>query len=172
MNRIMSGIKQLGSILDRLMDFLVLLAGVMVLFLIIGVSVDVFMRYFLRRPMIWVDDVSEATLVYIPFLAAAWLLRSDGHIQVDIVFERFSPNLQGMLNVATSILGAGVCLVLAWFTGQATWGSFQHGIKLIGGITYPKYILLAPIPLGCLLLAIQFVRRTYGYLMGWLSRGK
>ena len=153
--------RRVGSAFDRLLDLLALFAGSLILFLVLAISVDVVMRYFVRSPMLWVDAVSEAILVYAPFLAAAWLLREDGHVMVELLYDKVSLPLQTVMRIGTSILGAGVCLILAWFSGQATWKSFQQGVKLIGGITYPKYILLAPIPVGFLLLFIQFVRRSY-----------
>ena len=169
----MNKVKQLASTFDRGIDFLALLAGAMLVFAILAISAEVIMRYFFHRPLLWVVDVTESLLLYVVFLGAAWLLKTEGHVMVDIVFNKMNPKVQGTLNVATSILGVGACLALAWFAGRATWVSFQQGVVLMGGITYPKYALLAVIPLGSLVLAVQFVKRTYGHLMVWrCTRGE
>lgn len=160
-------IKKLAAISDRVIDLMAFLAALMVVFLVLIVSADAVMRYIVGLPILWASDVVEALLLYILFFGSAWLLREEGHVMVEIVFNRMNPNIQGLLNVVTSVLGAGMCLILTWFASAATWASFQRGVMLIGGITYPKYVLLAPIPLGSFLLTIQFIRRTYGYLKSW-----
>ena len=149
--------KRLTSILDSVIDYSAVLAGAMIFFMMLAVSAEVVMRYFVRRPMLWVVDISEIILVYSAFLAATWVLKLEGHVMVEVVYNRLSPKVQGLLNVVTSILGVVVCAILAWFSGQATWDSFRHGVTILGGIDYPKFIILAPIPIGSFLLAIQFV---------------
>jgi TRAP-type C4-dicarboxylate transport system permease small subunit len=166
----MNRIKQLASITDKVMDLMALLAGVMVIFLIIIVTADTFLRYIFNSPILWAVDAVEAILLYILFLGAAWLLRDEGHVMVEIVFQRMNPNVQDLLNVVTSILGVIMCLALTWFAGKATWGNFQRGVLIMGGITYPKYLLLAPVPLGSFLLSVQFLRRAHHYLISWLLR--
>ena len=86
---------------------------------------------------------------------------------MELVLTRLSPKTQVILNIITSLLGAIVCLVAAWYGIQATWDNFQVG-SMFGTLLWtPKFIIMAIIPVGYSLLFIQFLRRSYGYFGKW-----
>ena len=99
---------------DRTLDILIW-AGAMIFFAVWFVIVlEIVLRYFLNRPLFWVVEVSEYSLLYICFLGAAWLLRREGHVKIDFLANRLQPKNEALLNAITSVLAAMVCLVLVW----------------------------------------------------------
>ena len=66
------------GIFDSIMSSLYVLAGVLVIFVMLAVSFDVTMRYFLGNPQGWVLTITEVMLLYITFLGTAWLLKRYG----------------------------------------------------------------------------------------------
>ena len=153
-----------GTIFDRTTNFLAFVAAVLIIFTMLSVSVDVFMRYFLQRPMIWVLEVTEIILLFITFLGTAWLLRREGHVKVDIVLSHLNPRTQTLLSIISSIIGIIVCVVLVWYGTQVSYDYIQRGLYEPTLLEIPKGPLLAIIPVGSFLLLIQFLRRTYGHL--------
>ena len=161
------------TIFDRTLDLLAVLAGTLLIFTMLAISYDVVFRYFLNRPLGWVVEISEYVLLYITFLGTAWLLRREGHVKIDIVFNRLSSRNQSLLNIVTSIIAAIACLALAWWGVDVTLDNFQRNLVIRETLDVPKFILIAVIPLGSFLLFAQFLRRAYGNLASWrLTRGK
>lgn len=156
---------RVGHIFDRTNDVLAAFAGALIIFMMLSVSTTVVTRLFFRALATGeVGQVNEWGLVYITFLATAWLLREEGHVKMTIVLDGLSPRNQVRLNVITSILCAVGCLIIACYGAKVTLELFQVGYATWGVLTVPKFIILAVIPVGCFLLFIQFLRRAYRYL--------
>ncbi|MFC2047546.1 TRAP transporter small permease, partial [Chloroflexota bacterium] len=115
----------------------------------------------------WVIEVGEYGLLYMSFLGAAWVLRREGHVKMDLVLNRLKLRSQVLLNVITSILGAIVFLIVTWYSAHFTWDLFQLGYIVDAYLDPPKWPIMAIIPVGSFLFSIQFLRRSYGYLRNW-----
>ncbi len=152
------------SIFDRTIGLLSLCAGILIIYVMLSVTVEVATRYFLGSMMGWVIEVSEYSLLFITFLATAWVLKREGHVKMDLVLRRLSPGTQTRLNIATSILGAVICLIVFWYGVKVTWDSYQIGYIMAKPLRPPQFLILFIIPVGSFLLFIQFLRRAYGYL--------
>lgn len=157
---------KLAPIFDRITDIFAGAAGFIVLFQIASICLEIFMRYFLNRPLSWVVEIGETSMLYLTFLGAAWVLRREGHVRVDIVISRVSPEIRVLLNVMNSVIGAAVCLVLVWYGAHETWDNFIRGLYL-PDTQMPVAPILAVIPVGSFLLFIQFLRRINKYLSEW-----
>ena len=161
-------LRKVGSIFDVTNNLLFVLMTILLVYLVIFISLEVVMRRFLGIQMNWVMDVSEFILLWIPFLGAAWLLKREGHVKMDIVLNRFRPGTQYLINTITSTLGALACLVIAWASARGTLEFFQTGeVDILATIQPPLFLVLLVIPVGSFLLFIQLLRRAYGYLRSW-----
>ena len=165
----MKALSLVNTVFDRIINVLSFLAAVLVVFLMLGVVTEVVMRYFFGRPIIWMVEITEYCLLYIPFLGVAWLLRGEGHVKMDLVLTRFNPRIQAMINIITSILGAITCLIITWFGIESTWDYYQQGFFSPTILQTPAYIILIIIPVGIFLVFIQFLKRAYGYLVNLRS---
>jgi TRAP-type C4-dicarboxylate transport system permease small subunit len=122
------------------------------------------MRYFVARPPVWAVETTEYIMVYATFLAAAWVLSVDGHVKIDILVMRLSPKNQYLFSVIVSFLGLVACAVLGWFAVQSTYNLYTRDVIMMKMMPWPKWILVAPIPLGILLTLIQFIRNLVSLL--------
>ena len=154
---------KLTSILDRAIDCLAVIAAVILVWVILWVCAEVVMRYFLNRPLIWVVEVSEISLLYITFLGTAWVLKREGHVKMEIVLNRLRPRTQALLGIMSSIIRIGICCILVWYGAQVTWDHWLRGAYRYTVLETPNYLVLLIIPIGSFLLFIQFLRRTYKY---------
>lgn len=153
-----------STVFDRILELSALLAAVILLFIMLLVSAGVILRYFFHNPLRWSFDVSEIALLYITFLGTAWLLRAEGHVKVDILISRFKPTVQAYFGIFSSIVGIIISWVLVWYGAQVTIDHFQRGIVEPTAVEFPVGPILLIIPLGSILLFIQSLRRSYGYL--------
>lgn len=158
---------KITAIFDGTIDFLALLAAMLLAFIMLGTVTEVAVRYLLGGSIKWMMETVEYSLLFITFLAAAWLLRSEGHVIMDVIINRLKPRTQAQTNMITSILGMVICLVVAWYGAEVTWSNFQRGIVLGTVLEPPIFIILSIIPVGSFFLSVQFLRRTYHYLRKW-----
>lgn len=157
-----------AAVIDHILNLLAILSGVVIIFMMLSVSVDVVMRYALNRPIMGVLEINEYALLYATFLGTAWLLKRGGHVTVEMIVARLRPKAQAMAYVITSILGAIACGVLMWYSAQCTWDHLVRGVRNPGAVLQiPIAAVVAIIPIGSFLLFIQFLRRTSGYVQKW-----
>ena len=156
--------------LDRLNDYLSLVAGGVIGVTALIVIYEVVMRYLIKRPTTWVNDISEILLVYCTFLGAAWVLRVGGHIKVDIVVTLMRQRRQMMMGIVQDILSLFFCVVFTWITWASFWDSVVTQERTAGGLfSVPLWTVYGVIPLGAVLLSLQVIRQIvngFVYLSG------
>ncbi len=158
---------QRKSVFDVLLDVLGVLSGVIIICIMCLVLYEVLMRYFLNRPTLWVLEIVEWALVWMTFLSAAYVLKEERHVSMDIVVARLSPRTQAMVGVCTSIMGALICLVLAWYGAQIVHDHIVRGVLEAKMMRAPKGPLMSVIPAGFFLMTVQFLRRTVTCFKRW-----
>ncbi len=151
--------KRILAVLDRTMEGMTFLAGLFLIFIMLAVCSDVILRTFFKVPLMWVTEVTEVLLLYITFLASAWLLRDEGHVRVDILLSRFGPRTVAFLGIVSSAIGVVVSVVLVVFGATVTWDYYQRGVYTVSVMEFPVSVILLAIPVGSLALFFQFVRR-------------
>ena len=162
-----------GLIFDKFLNGGFLLSSALLIFILLSLCAEVVMRYFVGHPFGWVIEVVSLSLIFIPFLGAAWLLKKDGHVKMELVLECLNPRAQSMLNIFTSVLSALLWLVIAWYGGEVTFGAFQSGEHIPLSILEPlKAPLFMIIPIGSFLLFIQSIRNIFRYLRSWRASPK
>ena len=150
----------MARLLDRLLQASSYLAGAILVFMGASVVFEVVMRYFVNRPTRWVVEFSEYMLLSMAFLAGGWVLRSEGHVKIDVLVEVLPPRVQTILHRTTSWVGALVTGLFFGFSAAFTWETWQSGEVLFRAVHVPKWMVLLVIPVGLLLLTLQFVRRA------------
>jgi TRAP-type C4-dicarboxylate transport system permease small subunit len=145
---------------DLILDAGGALASILMIVVMVMVCVKAFARYVLGSGMTGADQISGTLLLYITFLGAAWVLKQGKHITVDILYVGLGPRARRWADVMTSAMCAAVCLVVVLFGTLEVVESWQRDIRVAAEIEMSRAINLVVIPLGCLLLSIQFARRT------------
>jgi len=161
----MQSIKKFWSGFDRVLEIMAN-AGMVILFrMMIAVCWEVFSRYLLGRGTLWVIELSEYGLLFMTFLGTAWVLRNEGHVEMDIVIAALQPKTRRSLRLVTSIACAIVCLSLAWSGADVALDYFQrdlHRPTLMEPLASPIFAIM---PIGFFLLFVQFVRRAQDALL-------
>lgn len=168
----MKSLTRLGKILDQVNIIMVVISTVLILGLTLIVGADITLRYVFLRPLGWVKEVSEYILVALGFLVAAWILKDDGHVKMDLLLTKVSPKTQTMMNLITSILSIFVVLIVTWFSLRVIIDFYRTKLVTPSVLEPQKWVLLIPIFVGSLLLAIQFIRRTFSFIDRWRMLSK
>ena len=162
---------RLGRLVDKLNLLMVVVVSLMIVGLTFIVGADITLRYLFNKPLAWVKEVSEYMLVAFGFLTAAWILKDDAHITMDLVTVKMSPRTQTMLNIITSVISAVLVFVVTWFSITITIDYYRTGIVAPTVLEPPKWILMTPVIVGSFLLAVQFVLKTCAYVGRWKKLG-
>ena len=153
-----------SRIFDRILDVTVVIAGIILIYMMLSVCVDVVMRYFFNLPTIWVVEIAAYCLLFMTFLVAAWVLKREGHVKIELILDRMRPSGQNLLNGITSIIAAIIFLVITWYGAKITWNLYQTNFIVNTVLMPPKFVIIFIIPLGTLLFSIQLVRRACNFL--------
>lgn len=106
------------------------------LFLILStMGAQVFARYFFGAPFAWSEEVARLGLIWMTFIAAAFVMAEGRHIAVDVLSARLDPRGKLWLECLSHIVVAGTCLLLlvggirfVWYVGKV--GSPSLGIPM------------------------------------------
>jgi len=153
----------LERLFERVLRALACAAAGIVVYTVLTVDYEVVMRYFFQRPTTWVIDFTEYALLYVVFLASAWVLREEGHVNINILLVLLSPRVRRLLNAVTSVIASAACCLLFWFSLWVTWDAFVRGEVLWKSTIVPKWPVYVIMPIGSLLLTVQFLIRAWRY---------
>lgn len=150
----------LGRVFDIITNILAFASSAILVAMMLMTVIKVVMRAVFNHGILGIDQISGVMMVYMTFLGAAWVLRSDSHVSVDLFTEAASPKLRRILLFLSSLIGAAVCFVLTWFGTKAVSLSISRSILVAAELEIPRAVNLIVIPFGCLLLGIEFLRRS------------
>lgn len=159
-----------AKIFDRVNNVFAAIAVVVLAFLMLSVTYAVIIRYWLNMAARGMFEIWTYSMVYLPFLGAAWLLNEEGHVGIDIVTNRLKPRTRHMLHMITSLLVAIIFLAIAYYGSQMTSDSLRAGRKIPGELYPPEAAILVIVPIGSFLLFIQLLRRAYRNYREWQTK--
>jgi len=124
---------------------------------VVVVFVDVVMRYAFSTSFVFTQEAEWHLFSFIFLMGAGYTLLKDGHVRVDIIYQRCSPKTQAWINfIGVMLFLIPGCLVIIstslHFVYKA-W-SVMEGSPDPGGIPY-RYLLKACIPAGFILVLLQ-----------------
>jgi len=157
-------LKKAGRGFDLLLNVLAVLAGVIVCFITVSVCVGIIARYIFNYPLGWVVEICEYSLLYVTFLVAAWVLRQNQHVSVDLFYSKFSPRGQSIASMATSIAAGIVFMIIVYYGVKVTKHQFDTKYFTPTILEAPKFAITLIIPIGTFLLLIQIIRKTYRHI--------
>jgi len=146
---------------DRLLELMAALAGVILVFICAAVCYTIGMRFLFTRTTIWIMQTTEYALLWIVFLGTTWLLREGGHITTDIIYAHLNEKTKRYLECIMFVIAGVACLTMVYFGITYMIECIQRGVTDVRAVTIPKWIIFVIIPIGSILLTIQFFRMAW-----------
>jgi TRAP-type C4-dicarboxylate transport system permease small subunit len=146
---------------DRLLNIMAGLAGIMLVFICAAVCYTIGLRFFFNQTTIWIMQTTEYALLWIVFLATAWLLRERGHITTDIIYSSLGDRAKQHLDIVMFLAGALTCAICLWYGIIYTFECISNNVNDVRAVTVPKWSVFVIVPVGFLLLTIQFLRMAW-----------
>ena len=125
--------------------------------LVAVVCYDVFTRYLLKNSLVAVQELEWHLFGLIFLLGAAYSLKHDQHVRVDVFYSRFSARKKAWVNLIGSVLFLiPFCIIVIVSSQYFVVSAFHIGETSPdpGGLP-ARWVLKAAIPLGFVLLLLQ-----------------
>ncbi|MDQ7785178.1 MAG: TRAP transporter small permease subunit [Desulfomonilaceae bacterium] len=152
----MDGIQKILQFIDALSECTGKAASFLILALALVFCYEVVMRYCFDSPTVWAHEFSAMLFGTAMITSGAYVLRFDGHIGMDVVYNMFSVRGRAILDVITYfVLTLPFLFVLIWFGGGRAWKSLitlEHDSTQWGP---PLYLFRIMLPIGALLFFLQ-----------------
>jgi len=145
--------------LDRLCTGLAVVAATLFLFCTFSICYSILTRSMRIMGPIWVVQFNEYAMLWITFLATAYLLMKNKHASIQIVVGRLGERGKRFFGLAHNLVGLILCAALTYFCFSSTWEHIVRKVIDVQSVDVPKGYILAVIPFGFLLLSLQFLRR-------------
>jgi TRAP-type mannitol/chloroaromatic compound transport system permease small subunit len=96
--------------------------------------------------------------LWIVFLGTTWLLREKGHITTDIIYTHLNEKTKEALDGIMFIIGGLTCTAMVILGVIHVCQCIAGGVTDVRAITVPKTAVFIIIPIGSVLLSVQFFR--------------
>jgi TRAP-type C4-dicarboxylate transport system permease small subunit len=133
------------------------LAGLGVITMTAIVVVDVFLRYFFHKPLLFSDEVTIYCMIYITFVGAALTMKLRRHVNVDLLIIHLPMRVQRWLDVATKLSGTIVVFIITWYTAGWVLYNYRTGYASSGILETPLWIPMLVIPVGMFFWGLQYL---------------
>ncbi|OWU85819.1 hypothetical protein ATO6_02630 [Oceanicola sp. 22II-s10i] len=125
--------------------------------IVVAYNYEVVTRYAFGAPTRWSAELVSYLLLIVAFLALPRLTRDGGHVAVTVLLERLPLRGRVLAGQAIAVLGAVICLVMAWIAGEETLRQASRGVRMMAAIPVPKAVISVWIVWGLGLSAAQFL---------------
>ncbi len=130
------------------------LAALFLFIILATMGAQVFARYFFGAPFTWSEEVARLALIWMTFMAAAFVMAEGRHITVDVLSPRLSIRGQTRLECLSHGIVAGTCLLLLFGGIRFVWYVGRVGSPSLG---IPMSWWYGAVEVGLLLMAIHSV---------------
>jgi TRAP-type mannitol/chloroaromatic compound transport system permease small subunit len=166
-------VSRLAARLDRIAERTGHAAAWLALALVLVTFGVVVLRYLFQIGSIALQESILYLHASLFLLGAAYTLKTDGHVRVDIIYRHLSARRRALIDLAgTLLLLLPVCGFLLWVSWDyvATAWSLHEGSRETGGLPY-VYLLKTLIPVSAGLLIVQGIGLALANLAVLLEHG-
>ncbi|MEN8762151.1 MAG: TRAP transporter small permease subunit [Thiogranum sp.] len=161
-----SALKSLSLRLDRIADLIGHATAWLALALVLVTFSVVMLRYLFQLGWIAMQESILYLHASLFLLGAAYTLKKDGHVRVDIFYRGFPAKRKALVDLLGSLLLLlPVCSFLLWTSWHyvAMAWSIYEGSQEAGGLPY-VYLLKTLIPVALVLLILQGIAQALSSL--------
>ena len=152
--------------LDKVCQLCAVIGALLLLFVTFSIAYSIVTRQMGLGSPIWIFQFNEYALLWVTFLGTAWLLAEDKHVHICLLTNVLGKRINKVLDILHNLVGFGLCGVLAWYGFFSTQNHLARNVIDTQAVDVPKWLILSIIPLGFVLLSLQFLRKLYVSLYG------
>lgn len=150
-------LKVFSGAIDRSNEAVGRLVSWVTLLLVLVVFVDVVMRYLFKTSFVFTQELEWHLFAFIFLIGAGYTLLHDGHVRVDIIYQRLGAKGRAWINLIGVIFflipGCYLVISTSWHFVSNSF-SMLEGSPDPGGIPY-RFIVKGTMTVGYALLLLQ-----------------
>jgi len=149
-------------LIDNICNLLAILAGIYLVAIMFAIVFQASARTLGYPVSSHFFTFSEYGLLYIVMAASPWLVRLKGHVYIEMLTAALPSSVAPSFSRLVTLLCVIICVLLVWYTGEATLKAFNRADFDMRSLDMPKWLLLIPMPICFSLMACQFMRFVIG----------
>jgi TRAP-type C4-dicarboxylate transport system permease small subunit len=157
-----SKVKLICKLQGYLVDALAVVAGCIVISVPAVIIYDVAARNFGWESPAWPVPYSEYALLYITLFTAPWLLRSQGHVSIDVLRRSLQPGARRALEIVIYLICLLVSVTISVFAFKQMVFTYGAGQLDARGVNFPRWLLYLPLLISFTLMSIEFITMCFG----------
>ena len=142
--------------------------------LVVVMFSDVVMRYLFKKSFVMVQELEWHLFGFIFLIGAGYTLLYDGHVRVDVIYQKLKPAAKAWINLLGTIFflipGCLMVIITSWKFTHNSWMVFE-GSPDPGGIPL-RFIIKGAITVGFALLLMQGLALGLRSLTQIMDKGK
>jgi len=171
----MGSLETIAKIIDAINDWVGKILSLLVLFIFVILLIEVVLRYFFNSPTIWANELTQLIFGAYVILSGGYVLRWDGHVNVDILYGKLSSRGKAIADIATSFLLFVFCGAMIYYGCSMAYDSLSRLEFSQSAWNPPLFPFKLMIPIGALLLLFQGIAkliRDILKLVNWECRNE
>ena len=137
--------KKKYSFKSVLMNLDAVVTGCTLVLCTILVNVNVLMRYILKSPIYWCEEVVTGLFVWTVFIGSAYAYRTHSHLGVDVLVNVMPAKMKKVVKIVIQILECAVLAMLTMISVQYVTNTWD---KLSNTLRVPSWYISIAVPLG------------------------
>lgn len=143
------------TLLDRT---LAAVCGVIMITVTVVIFLTAMGRYTGQFTFLGGEELSRLLIVWLTFLGAYGMLRSEGHVTIDLLVRAVPPLVQRIFRGVVGLLGAVTMIYLTMAAYRLT--AFSFGTGQTGTtLPVPRALFFVPILIGSVLMTVAFAEK-------------
>ena len=150
---------QFTRFLGKIIDAVGSLCSLLMVLMILNVFYDVVMRYFFNDVSIAMQELEWHLFAAMFMFGIGYTLKEDGHVRVDVFYDRFSNKTKALINIFGSIaLALPITVLIIYFSWGYTLEAYTigEGSADPGGLPH-RWIVRSVIPVSSIYLVICII---------------
>lgn len=154
---------KLWNMIEKAIDFIAEAMGrigwVLILYcMFFGVS-DVFLRYVLNTPSLWISTTLQIAMVLTACVGGVYALNDNAFVKLDLFYANFSARTKAICDIITVFYTALFLGVLIWKGYAAAMLSIKMNQVTPTSIPIPIYPLKVFIPISGVIMALVVIKK-------------
>jgi len=140
---------------DRLLSSAeTIFVGAALIFTSVLLFINVGLRYLFLWPLQWAEELTLYLMVWIVFIGGSIIVRTRGHIAVDVVPNFISGRANRRLKLAVTMVSFAFFVCLLYYSAQHTLRIRSSG-QVMPAMQRPMWLAYLAMPVGSLLMGIR-----------------
>lgn len=151
--------RRMDGTIDSIAELMGRIGWLLVLYCMVFGVTDVFLRYALNAPSLWIGTTLQVAMVLMACVGGAYALKYDAFVKLDLFYATASSRTKAVLDVLTASFTFLFLIVLIWKGTSAALMSIQFNQVTPTAVPIPIYPIKSIIPLSAAIVLLMVIKQ-------------